>query len=318
VHIEDAPLLPVLLLVDMRLPLLTKRTIAHKLSRLNFAVCQKPQDDPSIVIEMQDIIDKGRDVILFVDRGMHRNARDIFASFLENIVTALIPNPRVVAIDGFQAMRLQPWYGQLKAEFESLSSFQVEDSSSCAFTLGRARRLADLFQALLHQSTPPTGTATDVPAWLWPIFAEDFRQFMSGIDSTAVGQQQLKAVSVGETADLAVGASCDPSLVLSATIVSLLSIWNGPLGDWRDRDVIKGADVFLNLCSQPEQLCRRMFLDPAPQCTAVMLKRVQLARRFERVWNGHANVNFYRHPAQYLLAEWALTVMTLIERCCLA
>ena len=151
VHIPPAPFLPVLLLVDARLPRKLRAYLHKHLKRYDFEECPVHQNERDLQLAFQRIFDRDRHVLFFVNRGGHSKARLHFAATFSSVLSCLIPRPRVVAVDCTLAMRVNDWHSVLAPEQEGVLGFDIENSAQCDLSVGKLRRFARLFRRCLQQ-----------------------------------------------------------------------------------------------------------------------------------------------------------------------
>lgn len=149
VHIPAAPFVPVLLLIDSRIPRKLRSFLTENLQKFDFVVCQRAQIDDKLILEMQSIIDNKRHVILFANRGAHSLARLSFVSAFNSIVSGLIPSPHIVALDCTLALRVEDWHTMFAVDQPGMIDFNVGESAYCDLSLGKIRNLASLFRECL-------------------------------------------------------------------------------------------------------------------------------------------------------------------------
>jgi hypothetical protein len=162
VQIPPAPFHPVLLLLDTKIPRKLKTYLTTQLKTFDFLVCTRPQTDEKLVLEMQAIIDQQRHVILFANRGSHSLARLTFLSSFNSVISALIPVPRIVALDCTLSLRVEDWSDMFCIEQAGMTDFNVGESAYCDLALGKLRKMAGLFrECLTHTTHDDSGSDTN-------------------------------------------------------------------------------------------------------------------------------------------------------------
>jgi hypothetical protein len=220
VHIPPAPFVPVLLLIDSRLPRKLKVFLTENLVKFDFTVCQRKQDDDKLILEMQSIIDQKHHVILFANRGAHSLARLSFVSAFNSVVSGLIPSPHIVALDCTLALRVEDWHTMFAVDQAGMVSFNVGESANCDLSLGKLRNLSSLFrECLVYEEDEIFEEASDSGS------EDDDRPTTSGTSAAGQSRKVSFAASLGAPAmegiqefNPAVAASVrEPSMSASTT-----------------------------------------------------------------------------------------------------
>jgi hypothetical protein len=309
VFIKPSNRTPLIILVDKRLPISTIAHIVRNLERINFRAAKSSQSDvPSLLSEMQDIIDDKHDIIYIADRGMHFAARAEFEGILANLMCALIPNPKLVAIDGSLSLRFEDWHSSFKTAFPDPNTFVVKDSEQCTLSLGKLRRIGLIFEKCLLENDPLLSHVKDtfeVPLFIKNRFKDDFAALINDICGCGDGNDSMSHVSSLENG----------GMVLAATVASILELWKAPTIKWRERQIGIGCEHFLDLSTNPQLFCRRLFLDPLPKCTKLMKAQMECAWSMRKAWDVYMQCSLIDYPARYLIAQWCIEAIRLINSC---
>ena len=121
-----------------------------------------------------------------------------------------------------------------------------------------------------------------------------------------------------------------PDLVLAATLGAALDWWSAPITQWDLKAVLKGSRAFRRRCKQLsyEELFSLMAMrtqtqlqtqppqSPPPPLAShlFMVKRLARACELRGAWDQLHRLEFYKHPARYLLVRWVYTVTELLTR----
>ena len=116
VDIPTASVKPVMLLVDSRIPRVRKTAMAEKLKGIHFGCCSLTLTNPHLISEMQELLDAGKHILFFADRGEHYRARSFFVANFKTLLSCLSPCPKVICVDGADAIRFENWNGYFAAE----------------------------------------------------------------------------------------------------------------------------------------------------------------------------------------------------------
>lgn len=211
VQIQPAPFVPVLLLIDSRIPRKLKTFLTENLQKFDFMVCRRKQTDDKLILEMQSIIDEKRHVILFANRGAHSLARLTFVSAFNSIVSGLIPTPHIVALDCTLALRVEDWHTMFAVDQVGMIDFNVGDSANCDLSLGKLRNLSSLFRECLVY--------------------EDGELYEDGSDSESEDEKS------------AVGSAAGPSRKVSFAAAAAYSYGAGAAGAAEGSTSVRGVEI---------------------------------------------------------------------------
>ena len=300
---------PILLIVDIRIPKVLRKTLVTKLNQIKFVEVKGYVSDPTIAVQSQRLLDGGMNLILFVDRGIHGSSRTAFLGFFNAYIHSLTPLPRVIALDATLQLRYENWFTESAPDIKELSAMNIEGSTECGLILGRLRRTAFVFKmCLLHDSVEEdrlegAAATSSMPEWLRARFRVDLDDFMDEVHGDRDGED---AVSASSSMDKA-------GMILVATISSIMGIWKAPLMPWKERQIQEGCNAFAERVLDAPKLCALLWLSPLPETTVVTTERIKVARMLAPAWRGISRSSFYKNPARYLLARWCLETMELMD-----
>ena len=315
---------PVLIAIDIHIPSVTKVALVERLRRLNFVDFVELGEDISLLApKMQIEIDNAKQLVLFADFGIHRHARKCFIGKFRSLVSALNPNPRVVAVDGFTSYRLSSWFSTYAIEQHCISFDNIHSKDSME-TFGRIRYYADLFRYCSSSTRMSlTSSAFDditaylsVPSWIIRRFQLDYSQFLFSCQFGDFSRPSTAAVDFvsgraesGEVVDAA-----DP--ILAAAVSCILGLWKAPIVAWSSRDLSKGSKAFSTFSSDIHRLFRMMLVPVLPDGNPLVKLRYDRIREMESFKRSLKETCFSTAPARYILLQWCVNVFNFTDICC--
>jgi hypothetical protein len=182
VEIPPAEFSPVLVLADLRLPAEVQHAIAERISEHNVVVVKQHGLNTGLMVQIQEHFDSMHNVLLFVDRGVNRVARAKFIASFNALVTGLIPNPRVVAVDSSDTFTAHVWHSRLRLDQgciagddldKVLKSKDLPENYEAVVMLGKLRLISTTIKhGLRHYSEYEHVDANTPPADGNPVSGE--------------------------------------------------------------------------------------------------------------------------------------------------
>jgi hypothetical protein len=127
VEIPDAEFSPVLVLADLRLPAEAQKSLMERLKPHNVECVPIPHGglNTDLMVAIQALFDARKNVVIFIDRGVNRVARGKFIASFNALVSGLIPNPRVIAVDASDNFTTHVWHGRLRLNQEKIAGEDI-------------------------------------------------------------------------------------------------------------------------------------------------------------------------------------------------
>lgn len=104
--------------------------------------------------------------------------------------------------------------------------------------------------------------------------------------------------------------------VLAAAIAAVFGHWTPPLNGWKLKDAVNGCKFFRRHCGRLKyaQFCDLLDLKSFFDCDMVFAQRLLKVRQLTTAWAQLQSLEFYDHPARFMLTRWIANVIELVDR----
>ena len=332
--IQPAVFVPCILLIDSRIPICSFHEVVDKLNKFGFLFCETSINDPNIVEDLQKHFDDKKSIILIENRGSHEVARGIFRSKFNTLVKALVPPPRIILLDCSLAARAVDWFSDTSSKQSFEKKNDTNNSFLCDVLIKKMRKTSLIFRYFIDKldnsdvmmeviqldNKIPENVGWKypilqengkckldnfdkiIPTWMCTVFKSDYKSFLTNVRNE---RSKFKHMTIDIKADF----------LLAATISCILGIWEAPLREWDDSDIIKGSKFLsekINFSSIA--ICELLYIDNYISCDFLMAKRLENLNRYEDLLVYLNSIDFYRNTARCLLNKWMKDAVNLVQR----
>lgn len=269
---------PTILLIDRLIPDVALQRILSKLQLFRFQLVNSSQLDSNLLNQVQLIFDIHHHVVLFVDRGLDRFTYCNYFGFLTSLSNALIPSPRLISLHYNDNIQPDGFGGEIfssghkdnnNINYLTLLTKIREISLQCRLSIGDS--VHDLLNCMLSIEEQRA-------------ILEDYQLLMKELESTNC----IDNINRG-------------SMLLVASVTSILGLWKAPLLAWKDHQILYGAKMILDI--NGIQLSEKLYLKDSPDCSKLVAKRLEMIyHSYFPSWKLISNIE--GRPFLRLLVQW--------------